>query len=322
MTSQLWLIGAGSMAQAYAAVLQAHSVQFHVIGRSLSSAESFRKSTGIDVYVGGVQAALANFAVPDHAVIAVSVDQLASTAIQLLNAGCHNLLLEKPGALSYKDLKNICELSKKKRANVWIAYNRRYYATSQKLHELISVDGGITSAMFEFTEWSHLLRNLKKDQIIMENWVLANSSHVIDLAFHFIGYPSEGDWNSFVSGSLDWHPASSRFHGAGMTERGIPFSYRADWEAPGRWGVEICTRQNRYILRPMEELQAIKIGSVEAKRISLDNSLDLTYKPGLFRQCEAFLSPHKDFDSTFRLCSVQEQLDAFPTYCRIAGYKL
>lgn len=320
MASSLWLIGAGPMGQAYAAVLQAQGVPFRVIGRSRASAEAFHQAMGLPVHEGGLDAALASLPAPDQAIVAVGVEQLAPTAQQLLAAGCKHLLLEKPGALTLSELQVLHATAQAEGAQVWIAYNRRFYASVQKLRELVSADGGITSAVFEFTEWSHRLRDLHKAPGVKEHWLLANSTHVIDLAFHVIGLPAEGKWQGWHGGGLDWHPASARFHGAGVSERGIPFAYQADWEAPGRWGVELFTRRHCYLLRPMEALQAIPLGSVEPHPIDLDDALDLQFKPGLFRQCEAFLSVQPGQKG--ELCSLAEQLDVFPIYYRIAGYAL
>ena len=322
MAASLWLIGAGPMAQAYAAVLQAQGVSFLVIGRSRASAEAFQQATGMPVLEGGVEVALASLPPPDQAIVAVGVEQLATTAQQLLSAGCRSLLLEKPGALTMSELQALHAGARSKLAQVWIAYNRRYFASVQKLRQLAEIDGGITSAVFEFTEWSHRLRDVQKAPGVKEHWLVANSTHVIDLAFHFIGLPVEGHWQAWHSGGLDWHPAAARFHGAGVSERGIPFAYHADWEAPGRWGLELLTRQNRYLLRPMEDLQVVPLGSVEPQAVELDNALDLQFKPGLFRQCEAFLSRKTHSEQSSQLCSLQEQLDAFHFYCCIAGYAL
>lgn len=308
------------MAQAYAAVLQAVRVSFRVIGRSPVSAESFYQSTGLSVHEGGLQAALDSLKPPSRAIVAVGVEQLAPTAQQLLAAGCKRLLLEKPGALSFSELHAVHAAAQAKAAQVWIAYNRRFYASVLKLRELAVADGGITSAVFEFTEWSHRLQDLQKLPSVKQNWLLANSTHVIDLAFHFIGLPADGQWQGWHSGKISWHPASARFHGAGLSVCGIPFAYQADWEAPGRWSLELLTRRNRYLLRPMETLQFIPLGSVDPQPIELDDDLDSQFKPGLFRQCEAFLSEHP---SQFgQLCSLEEQLNAFPIYHYIAGYPL
>ena len=54
----------------------------------------------------------------------------------------------------------------------------------QKLRQL--ADGGITSAFFEFAGGAIVCRS-SQGSGVMEHWLLANSTHVIDLAFHFIG---------------------------------------------------------------------------------------------------------------------------------------
>jgi len=320
MKESLWLIGAGNMARAYSAVLQAQGIEFRIIGRSNDSAKEFQNITGIEVSVGGLEAALETRQCPEYAILAIDVEQLAPAAMQLVTAGCRYLLLEKPGALSISELKELYSATQIRGAKIWIGYNRRFYSSVQTLKKHIQEDGGITSASFEFTEWSHILQDEQKAPGVMRKWLLANSSHVIDLAFYFIGLPCMHQWYGWHGGSLTWHPAAARFHGAGVSEHGIPFSYQADWEAPGRWGVELLTRRNRYLLRPMEALQYIHIGSVEVQTIELDDSLDREFKPGIFLQCKAFLDERAHFAQKNQLCSLEEQLRSFPIYYRIAGY--
>ncbi|MDB4379555.1 Gfo/Idh/MocA family oxidoreductase [bacterium] len=319
-SSTLWLIGSGPMAQAYASVLQAQSVEFQVIGRGVASARAFEQATGIPVLPGGLDSALSELSTPKQAIVAVGVEELAAVAHRLIDAGCRRLLLEKPGALHLAELKSLYAIAQAHGAKVWIAYNRRFYASVQKLRQLAAADGGITSAIFEFTEWSHRIRDLQKAPGVKEHWLLANSTHVIDLAFHFVGLPAEGYWQGWQGGSLDWHPSAARFHGAGVTESSIPFAYQADWEAPGRWGVELLTRNNRYLLRPMEVISSVPLGSVQAQPIDLDDDLDQQFKPGVYCQCEVFLGAHPE--KLGQLCTLEEQLNAFPIFYRIAGYEL
>ena len=314
-SSSLWLIGSGPMAKAYASVLQAQNIAFRVIGRGADSAEAFQQSTGVPVVGGGLDRALTKLPAPTQAIVAVGVEQLAAVTEKLISGGCQRLLLEKPGALHFPDLEALDTAVQRRGAQVWIAYNRRFYTSVEKLRELVAADGGITSAFFEFTEWSHKIRPLQKHAGVKERWLLANSSHVLDLVFNLIGFPAKGQWQAWHEGSLDWHPASARFHGAGLTEYGIPFAYQSDWEAPGRWGIEILTRKNRYILRPLEVLQAVPLGSTECLTIPIDDAVDKIQKPGLYLQCQAFLSCE-----TERLCTLSEQIKAFPIYARIAGY--
>ena len=317
VSESLWLIGAGPMAQAYAPALLELSVPFSVIGRSSSSAAALTESVGVPVLTGGLEHILNRQTAPEQAIVAVGVEALAATAQLLLEAGTRRLLIEKPGALNLAELQQLQSVAQQTGAEVWIAYNRRFYASVLRLRQLIIADGGITSASFEFTEWSHQIRDLKKGPGVKEHWLLGNSSHVIDLAFDLIGFSAEGDWQAWHSGSLDWHPAAASFHGAGITERRFPFSYQADWEAPGRWGIELLTRRNRYLLRPLESLQAIPLGKLAAESIEIDCELDQRFKPGVFRQVQAFTT-----GDTNQMCSLSEQVEAFGIYNRIAGYSI
>ena len=312
-SSNLWLIGAGQMAQDYVQVLKALQTPFKVIGRGKISAADFESAMGIPVQTGGIEKALQKEPPPETAIVAVGVEQLASVSSKLLQAGTKRILLEKPGGMNLEELQNIQSEAELQQAEVWLAYNRRFFEATRKAQEIIQEDGGVTSCHFEFTEWSHKIRKLEGKKDIKAVWFLANSTHVVDLAFHLCGWPSS--WQSWSAGTLDWHPAAARFSGAGVTEQGVLFSYFADWEAPGRWGVEVLTRNNRLILRPMEQLQLTPLGSLQVKPVNLNDKLDHDFKPGLYRQTEAFLNGDTD-----DFCSLQEQVEHTKLYSEMAGY--
>ena len=254
-----------------------------------------------------------NEAPPETAIVSVGVEQLASVTTKLLQSGTRRILLEKPGGLNLKELQQLLSEVQAHSAKVWLAYNRRFYEATRKSREIILADGGATSCHFEFTEWSHKIREIEGKTEIKAAWLLANSTHVIDLAFHLCGWPK--DWQCWSSGTLDWHPASARFSGAGVTQQDVNFSYFADWEAPGRWGVEVLTRKNRLILRPMEQLQVTPHGTVKVESVSLEDRMDHDFKPGLYRQTEAFLQK----DAT-NFCTLEEQVKHTELYSKMAGY--
>ena len=307
----LWLIGSGKMAQEYAKVLQALETPFEVIGRGADSASSFSKAMSMYVRTGGVKKALEEQEPPDTAIVSVRVPEHLEVASSLINAGTRRILLEKPGGLNFEQIRNLYEVAKKNGAYVWLAYNRRFYASTLKAEEMIEEAGGIKSVQFEFTEWSHLFTNNPIKEI--EYLFLGNSTHVVDLVFHMCGIPK--DWNSWRSGSLDWHRTAARFAGAGVTDCGVLFSYLADWESPGRWGIELLTQKHRLIFRPMEKLHVIRLGSVKVEQVLIDDKLDLTFKPGVYRQTEAFLN-----QNVTKLCSLKEQVELTQIYSKIAGY--
>jgi hypothetical protein len=106
---------------------------------------------------------------------------------------------------------------------------------------------------------------------------------------------------------MSWH-LHARYTGAGISDDGALFSYVADWQGPGRWGVEIITLKSRLILKPLEKLQIQKIGSMALEEVVIDDGIDTSFKPGFFCQVEAFLQ------NSQTLLSVHEQLDHLRYY--------
>jgi predicted dehydrogenase len=313
---KVWLIGAGGMAQDYIKVLDQLKTSTTIIGRGEESANKFKENTGKNVEVGGLGRFLSsNQGICSHAIVAVGVEKLFETTMQLLKHNVKNILVEKPGALLDEEFEELASLSKSKKANVYIAYNRRFFASVIRAKEIIEKDGGVTSFNFEFTEWAHSIAPLKKGNGVKEKWFLSNSTHVVDLAFNIGGIPKE--FSSFTEGSLDWHPSAAIFSGAGLSEKRAMFNYNANWESAGRWGVEVLTKKNKLILRPMEKLQIQKRGSILEEYITdIDYSLDDNFKPGLYLQIEKFLA--NDFDN---MCSIKEQNNIVKIYNRMANYK-
>jgi len=304
VNEKVWLIGAGPMAIEYAKVLQAENIAFDVIGRGAISAACFTEKTGVPVRQGGLQSWLdRGIRRPEKAIVAVNVEELAETTVLLLTNGVKRILVEKPAGTTLEEITHVANETKKQRAKVYVAYNRRFYASTLKAQRIIAEDGGTTSFAFEFTEWSHQIANLDKDARVKRNWFLANSTHVVDLAFYLGGIPKK--ISCYQSGGLSWHPSASIFTGAGSTTTGALFSYHANWEAPGRWKVEILTRKHRLIFCPLEKLQVQEIGSTAIEDVKLENELDLEFKPGLFLQVKAFLTG-KNGD---RLVTIASQKD-------------
>ena len=301
------------MAQDYARVLGALDIDFEVIGRGVKSSEQFEKVTGQVVRTGGVVDALRSLRAPDFAIVAVGVEDLSSTATELVRGGVSRIMIEKPGGVDLEQIETLYQVVTDHNASVVVGYNRRFYGSVQQAREYISEDGGLLSAHFEFTERSHLIESLPVGSVVKERWVLGNSSHVIDLAFHLIGCPV--DWRCWHAGSLDWHSSAARFAGSGVTDRQVMFSYFADWQAPGRWGIDLMTSQRRLVLRPMEALQVIPLGAMKAERVDPPDGLDSEFKPGLYRQTAAFLKEENNF-----FCTLQDQVENSRLYSRMAGY--
>jgi len=313
--TKVWLIGTSQMGQDYAKVLKALSVPFEAIGRGKSNCKIFKEKIGVVPFENGI----ADFinkkkSVPEFAIVAVGVEVLSEVTKILLKHGVRQILVEKPGVCYLDEIDEICNCSHINNANCYIAYNRRFYASVRHVRKMANLDGGIKSMHFEFTEWSHVVEQLKLNQSVLQNWFLVNSSHVIDTAFFLSGNPVE--MSCFTRGSLAWHTSASIFSGAGITDSGVVFSYQANWSGPGRWGIDIISPLNRYILRPLEKLYIQKIGSLNTEVVEIDDLYDIDYKPGLYLQTEAFLN-HRTEDL---INDKKQQRMMHGVYKKMSGY--
>ena len=312
-TDDVLLIGTGPMAIEYGKVLKGLKKKIVAVGLDENSTKDFNEAIKIKAALGGISNWLKkNKNYPKKAIIVVNENLLGKVAIELLKHGFKSVLVEKPGGRDPEEIKKVAKMAKKKKAKVFVGYNRRFYASTKKAEEIIKKDGGITSFNFEFTEWAFKIGPFKKALEVKEVWYYHNSTHVIDLAFWLGGAPK--NICAYVTGKLSWHPAGSIFAGAGATQNGALFSYQANWEAPGRWSVEMLTQKHRLIFRPMEKLQMQKIGSVQVDEVKISDAIDLKYKAGLYGQVEAYLSDKKG-----RLCTIEEQVESLKTYRKILG---
>lgn len=300
--ANIWIIGAGGIAIEYTKVLNALNKEFITIGRGHNRAVAYYEATGIKPIEGGLDAFIETRPeIPENAFIAVNVEYLAATTISLMKYGVKNIFCEKPGFNEPSELDEVVRVAKETGASVYYAYNRRFFASVLEAERIIKEDGGMTSMNFEFTEWGHVIEGTDHPKEVKKNWMTANSSHVIDLAFFLGGEPEK--MTCYTSGELSWHKPSC-FVGAGVTTKGVLFNYQANWEAPGRWAVEIQTSLHRIYLKPMEQLQLQDKGSVKVYPVEINDHLDKDFKPGFYLETEAFL----DGNYT-RLCSLEQQAD-------------
>jgi len=314
MNNKLLLIGSGSMSLKYWEVLQNLKIDPLVVGRGAVSANNFYKVTGCKVYLCPLVDVLNEFTF-QMAIVSVSVDSLYETTLELIKSGVRKILVEKPAALSTYEIEKLFNLSNENKVEIFVAYNRRFYGSTLLAKEIIRHDGGILSAHFDFTELSHQIIDLDISNKVKQNWFLANSSHVIDFVFHMIGKPLKLE--SISSGSLSWHESSAIFAGHGLTEKGAIFSYHSNWNGPGRWMIELITKNHKLIFQPMESLKKMKIGSMVVEEVSPIDNLDQLYKPGLFRQVDAFINGDLN-----NLCSIKEHFLNWPYYIKIANYSI
>jgi predicted dehydrogenase len=313
-TPSLLLVGAGNMAQQYSPILEDLNINYDVVCQSPNSATNFQEKTGHTCFSGGLENLLDNTEWHySKAIVTTGVEALLQSTVALIKSGVKDILLEKPGGMNPEEINILAHICAEHEANVFIAYNRRFYASVLTAKELIAQDGGVLSGNFEFTEWAHTIEPLKKAPGVKENWFLANSTHVVDLGFHLMGKPQE--MASFTAGELNWHTPAI-FSGAGRTEKNVLFSYRANWLSPGRWGVEVLTAKRKLIFQPMEKLFEQLHGSVAVNEVVIDDAIDLKFKHGLWLQTSHFVN-----ENYVELKTIKEQKEDLSIFNRMLNQR-
>ena len=309
----VWLIGAGLIGVEYSKVLDALHVDHVIIGRGeISSAKFEELRPNKQVIRGGIDNFIHSKPIlPDCAIIAVGFHELYDVTRTLIQYGVKRIFLEKPGADTYEKIQELYAIAKKHNTEIFLAYNRRFYASLLKAEEIIREDGGVTSFNFEFTEWLHILEASKKN-VTLRDFFWGNSCHVLDTAFFLGGEPKEMTCYTKIIGN-DTFPKI--FSGAGISTKGALFSYQANWDAPGRWVVEILTKKHRLYFKPMETLQIQELRSVKVLPVEIDDHLDKDFKPGFYLETKAFLE-----GDDFRLCNLEHQVERINKVFKKIGY--
>jgi predicted dehydrogenase len=254
-SKKVLIIGGGEIAKQYAlAFLKFHISDITIIVKTGDSISNFCIEKNLKLLKGGFEIHLSNLKKMDLVIIATPIPILINATQLCIDNGQDNILIEKPGSLYSNELLSLSKTCKDKKIRV--GYNRLVYPNLHKLKKLINSEGGVTSCRFTFTEWLDRIEFEKDELIVHQRWGISNSLHLISMAFDIIGLPKE--ITTIQSGKIDWHDSGSQFIGCGISENNIPFTYHADWGSGGRWGIEIFTKENSYLLIPLEELYICK----------------------------------------------------------------
>ena len=307
------IIGAGWMATQYASALSKLKIKnVTIISKSKNKLSDLCNEFGYQLLTGGYKNHIPRIKLVDLVIVATPIHHLLPASMLAVKHGQKNILIEKPGSLYYQDLISATKMLEK--ARVRIAYNRLLYPNFHKLKQLVEGEGGITSCRFTFTEWVHAIDFSKESRDVYLRWGIANSLHVIAMAFDLIGTPRV--ISAHHQGGFNWHPSGSVFVGKGVTDRGIPFSYHADWESAGRWGIEVMTKLNAYRLIPLEDLYVCKKDSTNWEKVPFDISFP-EVKRGVAEEIIAML----DVGSSIDLVSLEKAAALNKVAEKIFGYK-
>lgn len=247
------LVGYGGMGQQYVKALQALRVRrIRVCSRSRDRLEPLRDVPGVELVEGGIERLDCRPEGGELGIVATPIATLTSAAQRLASLGFHRLLIEKPVSLWSEDIEDVADRLERQGVEAICAYNRLAYPSFHEVRARAAREGGITSCAYTFTEMIKPNWTERFPAEELARWGIANSLHVIGMAHGLIGMPRT--WSGYRSGAIDWHPSGAVFVGSGISDRGIPFAYHADWGSTGRWSVEIHATGSSYRFCPLEQV--------------------------------------------------------------------
>jgi predicted dehydrogenase len=314
-SKQVIIFGSSYMAEEYLKVLKHLGTKVSVVSRNKKNANALAEKYGYKGY-GESTEALKNFTPQDTdlIIIASAIPSLKEITIACIEKGFKNILVEKPGAVDYKEIKEIKKKMTQK-TTLRYAFNRRFFSSVKQLHT-ITQEEKITGCFFDFTErQKDVINNTRETKEVMARWGLANSIHVIDLAFYLIGKPKK--MTSQTYGSWQVHPTGNIFTGCGETSK-CPFSYFSSWNGAGRWDVEITTNKGRYKLSPLEELQFCEKDQFGWTKLALPTEDHPELKPGLL---EITTKALENLAFANNLPDIDELAEIFKITNKICGYE-
>tara|TARA_B100000212_G_scaffold323158_1_gene283001 strand:+ start:15802 stop:16749 length:948 start_codon:yes stop_codon:yes gene_type:complete len=311
---KILLVGAGPMGREYIRVIKElqklYKIELICACRSEKSKKEIMLSYDIEAYTSEIPTLINTLGKFDLCIIATNIESLfAVTKTVINNKAAKKILVEKPVSFKRAELKLL-----KDAPNIFVAYNRRFYSSIRSLKTMTHDFSDVSSIHFDFTELVHRLKDQEISEVIRRNWLIANSSHVIDLVSYISG-PVDLEKSYFgVKGELDWNGGPINFFGMGLTSRDIPFTYNSDWDSAGRWGIQVKSSSYNYLLQPMEELKYNRRGSFDTQ-VKKNCPEDESFKPGLYHQVAAFLDQNYT-----NLCSIQQHYQNFKVFsCIING---
>ena len=201
------------------------------------------------------------------------------------------MLIEKPVGYHLEEAKEIEALADSFNSKVFVALNRRFYSSTILLKsKLLDLDSKRLVSVLDQQDPSVALES-GQPQVVVDNWMYANSIHLIDYFFQFC----RGELTNV-------NVLTSFFDYSSPVVAHIEFSsgdigvYQAVWDAPGPWSVSVSTSKLRGEMRPLEQLTIQHVHSRQAVQQPADD-FDLNYKPGLMRQALAAINVAKGLSS-------------------------
>jgi predicted dehydrogenase len=281
---RLGLIGAGWVANQHLEVIK-EIEELQAVGitsRTRSKAEALANEYGIAVCADNLDQ-LVKDARPDALMVMVSEDQMFEVTAAAIKYGLP-LFVEKPAGLLPEENRKLADQAEAAGILSMVGFNRRYYSIFHKGIKIIGEHGKLLGVAVEGHERMWRVRGLNKfSDLVLENWIYANSVHTIDLLRFFGGEVL--DLKAITHKYLE--PKGDQFAAVMELESGALGNYSAHWHSPGGWRVVLYGEGVTVEFKPLE---AGRWTDRDFKTYEIEpDDDDKRFKPGFYQQMEAFL---------------------------------
>jgi predicted dehydrogenase len=276
---RLAILGAGAMAREHIkAFLDVPGVSIEGIwNRTRNKAEMLAQQFGVPVVANNVEDLYARTRA-DLAIVAVYETAINPIMKQAL-AHPWAILMEKPVGFDLEDGEDIAAAAKLR--HVYVGFNRRFLSSTQAALADLADDPAPRFIHVQDQQCLETARQIGHANIVVRNWMYANSIHLID---YFCAF-GRGDITE-VTRVVPWQPGDP-----GVVLAKIGFSggdiglYEGIWNGPGPWACTVTTPRRRWEMRPLERAAYQNAG--ERKLNPVDpHAWDNDFKPGFRLQAQ------------------------------------
>jgi predicted dehydrogenase len=311
---KLGIIGAGWVAEKHLEVIHQSDavVATGIFSRTKTKAERLAKDFQISHCAESIEQLLEE-AKPDALMVLISEDQVLPVASFLIPLGLP-LFIEKPAGLTPQENRQLADLAKKYSLRTMVGFNRRFYSIFHKGLEIVRQHGPLLGIAVEGHERFWRVKEMGKfPQKVLDAWIFVNSTHTIDLLRFFAGEIKniQASSRSYIESNGDQFVAVVEF------ESGALGQYQAHWYSPGGWRVVLYGDGVTVEFKPLEKGQWIDKDFVSHEIVP--DAVDVTYKPGFFKQLMAFQDlikkgvlswPALDLEGSYKTMLLAEQMSS------------
>jgi len=191
------------------------------------------------------------------------------------------ILVEKPVGYDLADAEEIEAQARTEGARVFVGLNRRHYSSTIAVQQDLAMNDGMRFIYLQDQEDQNRALQAGQPKKVVENWMFANSIHIIDYLSMF----GRGNVKK-INRIIPWNPNNPWVVLAHITFDSGDFGiYEGIWNSPGPWSASIQIKHKRWELRPLEKASFQIAGSRQMESIEL-HAWDREFKPGLRLQAD------------------------------------